>query len=101
MANVEPIHASKINEIREALIPSIVFEVFNELIAKNFSGSRAIVRQNEVVTLLTAVGLSRQEIYDNHWLDVENSYQKAGWKVTYDKPGYNESYDAYFEFVKK
>lgn len=28
-------------------------------------------------------------------------YEKAGWKVSYDKPGYNESYDPYFKFTAK
>jgi hypothetical protein len=101
MSTIGPIHASEIDTIRESLIPALVFEVFNKLIAKNFSGSRAIVRQDDVMELLTAGGLNRQEIYDNHWLDVEDSYRKVGWKVTYDKPDYTESaFEPYFTFQK-
>ena len=101
MASVGPIHTNEINQVREALIPSIVFEVFNKLIAKNFSGTRAIVYQKDAMELLTAAGISRQEIHDNHWLDVEDSYRKVGWEVTYDKPDYTENYKAFFIFEKK
>lgn len=44
------------------------------------------------------LGLSRQEIFDNRLLDVEDVFRSQGWKVEYDKPGYNESYPATFTF---
>ena len=28
-------------------------------------------------------------------------FEEAGWNVQYDKPGYNENYDAYFKFTEK
>lgn len=98
-ANVRPLNPKEILEKRIADIPDAVLEAFNELIAKNFNGAYAIVRQNEVVKLLVEKkGINKNEIFENHWLDVEDLYRKAGWKVEYDKPGYNETYDAYFEF---
>ena len=40
----------------------------------------------------------------NSWVqgvwDFEPIYEKAGWKVSYDGPGYNESYDGYYIFKK-
>ena len=30
--------------------------------------------------------------------DVEDIYEKAGWDVTYDTPGYNETYEPKFTF---
>jgi hypothetical protein len=33
-------------------------------------------------------------------MDVEDVYQKAGWEVEFDKPGYNEDYEANFKFSK-
>ena len=44
---------------------------------------------------------ARQELFDNHYLDIEPAYRNAGWKVEFDKPGYNETYDSYFVFSKK
>ena len=57
--------------------------------------------QDDVAKLIVQKGLKRQDIFDNHWLDVEDLYRKNGWKVDYDKPGYNESYNAYFVFSAK
>ena len=46
--------------------------------------------------------LKRADVFSNHWLDVEDIYREQGWNVEYDKPTYNETYDAYFVFsVKK
>jgi hypothetical protein len=55
--------------------------------------------QKDVVNELVALGLKRNEIFKNHWLDVEEIYEEAGWQVAYDKPGYNETYEASFEFT--
>jgi hypothetical protein len=97
-ANVRPLCPKEVVEKRKADIPDAVFEAFNELIAKNFNAAYAIVKQKEVVKLLVEKGLKEKEIYEKHWLDVEELYRKAGWKVEYDKPAYNENYDAYFKF---
>jgi hypothetical protein len=97
-ANARPLSPKEVVKKKINSIPDAVFEAFNELIAKDFNGAFAIVKQKEVVKLLVEKGLKEKEIYENHWLDVEDVYRKAGWKVEYDKPAYNESYDAYFEF---
>jgi hypothetical protein len=47
------------------------------------------------------MGVSRQEVFDNQWLDIEDIYREAGWKVSYDKPAYNETYKAYFTFSRR
>lgn len=97
-ANVRPLSPKEVVEKKINSIPDAVFEAFNDLIAKDFNSAYAIVKQKEVVKLLVEKGLKEKDIYDNHWLDVEEVYRKAGWKVEYDKPAYNEDYDAYFEF---
>ena len=87
MANkVKPIKPGEIGKKKEANIPDVVFEVFNELLTKNYSGRSATIRQEVVVKLLVEKGLKRNEIFDRGWLDIENVYRKAGWKVIYDKP---------------
>ncbi len=98
---VAPIKASEIDKVRHQAIPDVVVEAFNELILKNFSSGSATVMQDDVAKLIVQKGLKRQDIFDNHWLDVEDLYRKNGWKVDYDKPGYNESYNAYFVFSAK
>lgn len=88
-------------------IPAEVFAAFDELIAKNFNGHYSTILQDDVLLLalkkLRGAGrrLTRQKIFDNHWLDVEGVYRAKGWSVEYDKPGYNETYPATFKFKKK
>ena len=98
-----PIKPSEVVNARTANIPEFVFSAFNELIAKNFSGNRALVMQNEVISLIIALSqdpISRDKIFAERWLDVENAYEQAGWKVVYDKPAYNESYEPSFAFSR-
>jgi hypothetical protein len=98
-----PIKPSEVANIRNANIPEFVFSAFNELIAKNFSGKQALVMQNSAISLIIALSpepISREKIFAERWLDVENAYEQAGWKVVYDKPAYNESYEANFTFSR-
>lgn len=107
---IEPIKPIDVISARKTFLPENVIESFNEMITKHFTGDSAKFRQAEVVELILskmnkdcengAVLVSAQEIYDNKWLNVEDVYESAGWKVDYDKPGYNESYGPTFEFKK-
>jgi len=88
---------------KKSSIPAEVISAFNELIKQNISASgHATIKQQKVVAFIVArMGLkSSKIIFDNKWLDVEDIYRAKGWKVKYDKPGYNEDYEAYFEFSK-
>jgi len=82
-----------------ANIPEEVFEAFNELIQQNMG----TVCQDEVVSLIMKkMTISRDLVFKNGWLHVEEAYRRVGWEVEYDKPGYNETYPATFHFrVKK
>lgn len=89
-------------ELKSDVIPPEVFMAFNETIARHLNGGQASFRQAEVVSLIAGrVDCSAQYIFEHNWLDVEAVYRKAGWLVTYDKPGYNESGDATFIFTIK
>jgi hypothetical protein len=103
-----PISPDKIGEAKGEVYPSFVFDAFNELIAQDYSNGYATVKQNDVIDrILDKQGISgemvkaaRQEIFNKGWLNVEETYRAVGWKVEYDKPGYNESYQASFKFRK-
>ncbi len=97
----KPTTPKEIVEKRGESLPDAVFDSFNEILAKEFNGNFARVWQKEVMGLMIQKGLSHQEIFDKHYLDVENAYEAAGWKVEYEKPGYDESFDAYFVFTRK
>lgn len=99
---VKPIRPDEVADQKKKYIPEGVLESFNEAISKNYSNGWATVLQDEVIDIITQkTGYSRTFIFENKWLDVEDIYRAEGWKVTYDKPGYNESYKASFEFRKK
>ena len=81
-------------------IPDVVIETFNSFISK-INGKSITIKQDDIIKTLVKNGLSRDNIFKNHWLDVEKIYEEAGWKVEYDKPAYNESYPATFTFTPK
>jgi hypothetical protein len=80
-------------------IPDEVFEAFNELIAE---GDGDVLQKDVVLRILAKIpDTTREQIFKKGWLNVEPAYRKAGWKVTYDKPGYCETYEANFTFRRK
>ena len=96
----KPIKPSEVTKVKASAIPPKVIEAFNELIAENWDGSSARITQDEAVSrIMKKLKLKRREtIFDNGYLDVESTFEEAGWDVKFDKPGYCESYEAYFVF---
>lgn len=107
----KPISPDQIAEAKTKFIPDFVFEAFNRLIALNFTNGQSRVYQSEAVDLILDLAnspvnlcnatalLSREVVFSMGWLNVEEAYREAGWKVEYTKP-YNEDYKAFFEFSK-
>lgn len=93
-----PIRPNEIAEQQAATFPVEVIEVVNELLGSHGSTKRIVIIQQEIVQRLVSRGFSQADIFKHHWLDFEPMYRSAGWKVTYDKPGYNEDYEANFVF---
>lgn len=79
--------------------PDFVIQAFNECIMEARIKNSKNVMQDDVVKRIEKLGnVSRNSIFENHWLDVERHYRKAGWTVYHDQPGFNESYKAYYTF---
>lgn len=74
-----------------------VIQAVNELLKDTLQWKSCTIKQNQIIA-------KRQEMFGQvkfnyTWLDVmEKSFREAGWKVSYDKPWRDESYDAYFSF---
>lgn len=98
---VRPIRPNEIDSEKIKTFPDAVFEAFNELIVRDFVNGSARVKHYEVVELMMKKGLNRDEIFGRGWLDIEDVYHKAGWRVEYDRPGYNETYPATFTFERR
>lgn len=98
---IEPIKPSEVAGLKQKRIPNKVIEAFNEMIADNWKGSYARFKKDDVLDkILEKINSTRNEVYKQNWLDVEDIYRQAGWKVTYDSPAYCETYDATYEFKK-
>jgi len=88
------------DEVRKEL-PDEVVEIFNDLIKQNWNGHEAVVKQTEALTAITRrLEIEASEVFKRRLLDVEQAFREAGWKVEYDKPGWDETYDAFFRFSK-
>lgn len=97
-----PISPESVGSAKGSAIPAPVFEAFNSLIAISADNGFAKVTQEDVVLeIQKLMNCSRQHVFEKGWLNVEDAYREAGWLVEYDKPGYCESYAAYFVFRAK
>lgn len=107
---IQPIRPEQVPQIRRARLLDEVVAAFNELIARNIHRRQVTILQKEVVALIISKLQQRPdwsgksaaqieaELFRSNMLDVEDTFREAGWQVVYDKPGYNESYDAFFTF---
>jgi len=100
-APIEPIKPSEVVEVKKKMLPYEVIECFNELIAEKWNGQSATIKQTEAANRIAEqMGVDTQHLYDRGYMDIEDIFRAAGWVVEYDKPGYNETYPAAFEFRK-
>ncbi len=95
---VKPLSPAELKVAKESALPDAVFEVVNLLLTKS-----TIVRQCDVMEMLTKkFGVTREQVFEEKWLDFEGAYRRRGWDVAYDKPGFNESsYEPFWKFTPK
>jgi len=88
------------DKIKNREFPAFVIQAFNECIEEAKINHSSDVMQNDVIERIMKLSDStRNQIFENHWLDIEDTFRKAGWQVSYYKPNYNESEPAYFTFT--
>lgn len=101
---IKPVSPTDIVKNLEFIIPPVVIEAVNNLLIKKFRGDgRVILLQKDIVAEIKRLDstMTSEALFENHWMDFEDVYRKNGWKVTYDKPAYCESYEANFTFESK
>lgn len=110
---VLPIKPSEINKLKIETIPDEMIKAVNSLILKKWNGTSAIIKQDDIVNEYLDnlkisehpdeidIRLERGKVFEYNWLDFEDIYRNAGWRVKFDKPGYNETYEPFFVFSKK
>ena len=96
-----PIKPSEVVSKKASTIPKVVIETFNELIARHWNGATSTFKMQEAEILICSkLDCEPKYLYENHYMDIEDIYRAEGWAVYFDKPGYNESYSATYEFRK-
>lgn len=93
----KPVSPKDVDDIFKNSIPTEIIDAFNTLIVKNYEplNGYSIVEQEEIINIIKeSTDFTESQIYNNHWLDVENIYEEAGWKVIY------KSSKSYFKFSK-
>ena len=89
---------------KDKFIPQEMIKAVNMLLSEKYNGNSATLKQDEIIKKFLEISgakYSKDEIFEKNYLDFEEIFRKAGWSVIYDKPGYSENYDEFFEFKKK
>lgn len=101
---VKPITPDEIVNNLENIIPSSIILAVNQLLIEKYRGNGEVsIKQEDIIERAISIdeSLTSNIIFEKKYMDFEDLYRKSGWSVSYDKPGYNENYDAYFIFNKK
>ncbi len=98
---VKPLSPSDV-KTNKKVHPDIIWAV-NELLKERYKKGIVTILQKDIVAKFKTRNPEYyiQDLYDSGSMNFEPIYRAKGWKVEYDKPAYNESYDAYFTFSEK
>lgn len=102
----KPFSPEEAGAAQGALIPDVVFDSVNEMLSMRAHQGTFTINQDELIELIlmkSAGGfhaITRSMLFENNWLDIETAYRNVGWDVEYDRPGYCESYTAFWRFAK-
>lgn len=100
---VKPITPAEAMKQKRTEIPDEIIRVVNDMLVEKMSianpTSGITLFQKDIVgRAAEALDMTTSEIFARKWMDFEPIFRDAGWEVKYDKPAYNESYDAFFVF---
>ena len=96
----KPIMPHEVTQESLNRMPDAIIEAWNELIAEKWDGDSALIFLYEAKDRLCFVCGYKGIEYSSKYLNIEDIYRDAGWDVEFEKPGYNESGNAYYEFSK-
>lgn len=100
---IQPIKPEEIARKKQEVIPDYVVEIINRIIAEKWNGASSVIKQSDIVARIRDYNFQRNtltEHFNTDWLEFEDIYRSAGWKIRHDKPAYNETYPATFTFSK-
>lgn len=101
---MKPITPREARQTKDVQVPEEVVESFNELISERLTLNGSVsLKQSDVIERILSKSehITRDLIFKNNWLDIEQIYRDNGWVVTYDKLAWNESGEPIFIFESK
>lgn len=112
MSEIRPLTPQDIGVAKQANYPPAIIKIVNDLLAAECSGCNgrysATIKQKDIVAGIikefgeTYMGVPIQKaIEKGGWLNFEPIFEAAGWKITYTRPDYTESFDSYYSFSTK
>lgn len=82
-------------------LPDFVIESANELIVEHMNASGCSSFTFKELGARIKSKKPDDVEYNDNWLDIEDAFREAGWKVEVDSPGYNETYAGHYNFSPK
>lgn len=89
--------------------PDCVMRAANELLVKNLRHGRSSFTLDALIALAGKYAGTenrthsawKSKMFSQNAFDIEPVFRAKGWNVRFDKPGYCESYAAFFEFSER
>lgn len=103
---IKPITPAEAMKQKRTEIPDEIVQIVNDMLVQKLSianpTSGITLFQKDILDRAAeALDMTTSEIFARNWMDIEPIFRDAGWDVEYDKPAYNESYDAFFAFYPR
>lgn len=98
---IKPISKEEaLQKVKERVFPDYIMQAFNECIVEaKIKKSNNVLKEDVIKRILELnPEMKRQTLFDEHLLDVEDTYRQAGWKVEYCSPSRGEEFGPYFIF---
>lgn len=100
MKKVKPISPGEAKKRKSFSLHPTIIELVNEHLTKHAGASTITMSQDALVEkfMQRHPHFDREKLFTDKMLDIESTYERSGWIVEYDSPGYNESYRPSWSF---
>jgi hypothetical protein len=102
--NIKPIKPDEMRDRKNQTIPNELIQSINELLVKNWGGSRAVFKQSDIIDKYNELCDKTQPLCSILLSDVKDVYRQLGWIVDNHLDigcDYDETFEEYVIFSKK
>lgn len=108
MSEIKPLSPEEVINLRPKHILPEIIEAVNKFLCERFNGNNSVkILKKELVskTIIACEAngktMTERILIDNGHLDFEIIYSSVGWKVKYESPDRDESFESYYLFTPK